>query len=93
MATPPQSTVTITNNTGATIVIDGVSIANGAQQEWTGANFVVLFSDWLFRICLLAGTISIEANGQEITSSVAMSSPVFSGLLDDVISGQVQPVA
>lgn len=86
----PTSTLEVTNNTGSSIVINGQTIVSTESYTWSGQDaLVAVCQDFVFRVCLLAGTIGVELNGQEISQTVAMTSPVFSQLLDDIISGAV----
>lgn len=89
MATP-TSTLKVSNNSGSDIFVGGQSISNGDSYTYSGqTDIVAACQDFVFRVCLLAGSIGVELNGQSISESVAQSSPVFSQLMDDVISGAV----
>jgi len=88
-ATAPQSSIQVTNNGSVAIVINTQSIAVNGSYTWTGANLSLVASDLVFRTCALAGSVAVVINGQGITQSTAMTSPVFSQLLDDMISGDV----
>lgn len=89
----PNSTLKVLNNSGSDVFISGQLIANGDGYTYSGQTAVVsACQDFVFRVCLLAGTIGIELNGQPISETVAQSSPVFSQLMDDLISGAVTAV-